>query len=107
MLIAHLRKRDGKSRKSYTPTADDISGSASFKQDSTDVMIIIRKKDDFDPNGIKLTDEGYLYVVKTKGRSTGSVDLYFNDINVEDKKAFIKIGGDCFDDIRKKYAYIH
>ena len=107
MLIAHLRKRDGKSRKQWTPTADDISGSASFKQDSTDVMIIIRKKDDFDPNGIKLTDEGYLYVVKTKGRSTGAVNLFFNDIVADDKQAFIKIGGDYFDDIRKKYKYVH
>lgn len=90
LIVAHLRKRERGVKKDYRPTADDIAGSASFKQDSTDVMIIIREKDDFDEHQIAFTDHGYLYVVKTKGISTGVVDLKFNDINPEMKNALIE-----------------
>lgn len=90
LIVAHLRKRPIDRRKDVTPTSDDIAGSASFKQDSTDVMIIIRKKDELDEHHIKVTDIGWLYVTKTKGNSCGAVNLKFSDVDVHDKKAIIK-----------------
>jgi len=89
MLIAHLRKRVTGKKEDIRPTADDIAGSAAFKQDSTDVFIIIREKDEFDLHNIAVTEKGYLYVVKTKGISTGVVELKFNDVNVVTKSALI------------------
>ncbi|MFA5013976.1 MAG: DnaB-like helicase C-terminal domain-containing protein [Actinomycetota bacterium] len=89
MVIAHLRKRAKEQKKETAPTSDDIAGSASFKQDSTDVLIVVRQKDADDPHKIKMTDNGWLYVSKTKGNAVGSVDLKFFDTDVENKKAVV------------------
>src|SRR3990167_7524684 len=58
MIVAHLRKKAKEHKKDYVPTSDDIAGTASFKQDSTDVLILLRQKDEFDPHKIKVTDKG-------------------------------------------------
>lgn len=89
MIIAHLRKRMAMQKKDYIPTGDDISGSASFKQDSTDVLIVIRKKDELDPHNLKYTNAGFIYVTKTKGRSTGAIDIKFHD-DIYDRSALVE-----------------
>lgn len=77
LQIAHLRKRQKSSGKNYIPTADDISGTAAFKQDSTDVFIVVRLISDSDVYKLTYSDQGMLYVAKTKAGSTGAVHLYF------------------------------
>lgn len=92
LVIAHLRKRGKDEKKNKMPSMDDISGSAAFKQDSTDVLILTREKDQTDDKNIKLTKYGFLYVMKTKATKggLGVVDLVFNDTEVENKSAFIR-----------------
>ena len=77
LIIAHLRKKSSADRKEYTPTADDISGSGAFKQDSTEVMIIVRPNESNDPDNVMLSNYGKLFVVKTKSGPNGVVDLVF------------------------------
>lgn len=79
MMIAHLRKKQINSKKDLIPTADDISGSGSFKQDSTEVLILTRKKESKDPNDFKLSNEGAIWVAKTKCGPNGMVPIYFSD----------------------------
>ncbi len=61
LLIAHLRKEV---KEDYI-SMDDIAGSASFKQDATDVLILLRKKVS-ELMGAGYTNEAYIYVPKTK-----------------------------------------
>lgn len=77
LIVAHLRKRSSMDKKDYIPTADDISGSGAFKQDSTDVMIIVRPNESDDPDNIILSNYGKLFVVKTKSGPNGSMSLIF------------------------------
>lgn len=74
MMIAHLRKgiKD-------IPTMDDISGSAAFKQDSTEVLIAIRDKDETDQFNITYKDTGYLLVTKTKSGRNGAMKIHFQN----------------------------
>lgn len=92
MVIAHLRKKAKNEKRDLVPSMDDISGSAAFKQDSTDVLILTREKDKTDEKNIKLTQYGFLYVMKTKATrgGLGVVDLVFNDIDIENKSAYIR-----------------
>ena len=62
----------------YIPTSDDISGSGAFKQDSTEVMIVVREIDESDPDAIQYVESGKLYVVKTKAGLNGTVPLLFS-----------------------------
>lgn len=101
VLIAHLRKRAKSEKKNYTPTADDISGSGAFKQDSTDVIILTRDKASDDPDEVRYANSGRMFVVKTKAGPNGVVDLYFSDrkaniITTKDylSKSNIKLEGD-------------
>ncbi len=79
LLIAHLRKRSSSQKRDYTPTSDDISGSGAFKQDSTEVMIVVRPTDPADPDELRLSDSGKLYVAKTKAGPNGSINLLFSE----------------------------
>lgn len=72
LLIAHLSKEG--SRKDQ-PTIYDISGSASYSQDSTEVLIFNRKADSFDE--FKQSDQAVLIVGKTKSGRTGSIKFNF------------------------------
>lgn len=79
MMVAHLRKKGFGQKKDYIPTSDDISGSGSFKQDSTEVMIVVRKFKSDDPESLQYADRGKLYVTKNKVGPNGSVDLLFSE----------------------------
>lgn len=79
LLIAHLRKKMATERKQKTPTADDISGSASFKQDATDVLIVTRDKATDDPEDPRYANTGRLYVAKTKSGQNGMIRVYFSE----------------------------
>lgn len=79
MMIAHLRKRSQNQKKDYVATSDDISGSASFKQDSTDVMIVVRELENVEDDGLQYTDTGFLYVTKTKSGPNGSISVQFSE----------------------------
>lgn len=93
MMIAHLRKgvKD-------IPTMDDISGSAAFKQDSTEVLIAIRDKDENDHFGVEYKDTGYILVTKTKSGKPGAIKIVFqegggtiyeeNELKLKGQKAF-------------------
>ena len=88
MMIAHLRKRMQGQKKSYVPTSDDISGSGAFKQDSTEVMIVVRELVDAESDGMQYSDKGFLYVTKTKAGPNGSIMLQFS----EQKANIISLG---------------
>ena len=79
LLIAHLRKVSKERKKDFVPVADDIAGSAAFKQDSTEVMIIVRDLDPID--NIKLLNRGTLSVVKTKAGQNGRIPLLFSSFS--------------------------
>lgn len=79
MMIAHLRKHQPGIRKSYVPTSDDISGSGAFKQDSTEVMIVVRDLENPEGDGMKYADRGFLYVTKTKAGANGSIMVQFSE----------------------------
>lgn len=88
-MIAHLRKGERKKKNNYVPTLDDISGSGAFKQDSTDVFILTRMLATDDPDEVKYSDIGRLYVAKTKSGGNGFIDLKFSErkaniVSVED-----------------------
>lgn len=79
LLIAHLRKRAPNQRQDYVPTSDDISGSGAFKQDATEVMIVVRGSYEAFDGGVKLESKGKLYVTKTKCGPNGAIDLCFSE----------------------------
>lgn len=79
IVVAHMRKRAPGQRKDRVPTSDDIAGSASFKQDGTDVMIVVRKLKDPKADGLEYSNEGVLYVTKTKSGPNGNIFLQFQD----------------------------
>lgn len=72
MIIAHLRKNTNE-----IPTINDISGSGALKQDSTDVMIVIRDKDESDLSGFSYLDSGAVVVHKTKSGKSGYFYITF------------------------------
>lgn len=77
--VAHLRKKSTNQSKNYIVTADDISGSAAFKQDSTDVLIVTRDKDTTDEKQLRYLNTGFIWVVKTKSGPNGAISIFFND----------------------------
>lgn len=77
LAIVHPRKPVGQSKKQRQLSLHDLSGSAAFSQDATDVLVIARRKDEMDPLGIKYTNEGYIAVHKTKSGPNGVVPVYF------------------------------
>lgn len=79
MLIAHMRKPPAGSKKNYVPTSNDISGSGAFKQDSTEVMIVVRSVNNPEDGGLEYTSDGILYVTKTKAGPNGMVPLTFSE----------------------------
>lgn len=90
LIIAHLRKRPAGQRREYVPTSEDISGSGSFMQDSTEVMIITR--DMLEGDGVEYSDTGRLYVTKTKAGPNGNIILRFTPF-----KANIESLGDAIE----------
>lgn len=95
MLIAHLRKRQQNTKKSYVPTSDDISGSGAFQQDSTEVMIVVRQVKDPEGGGLEFTPDGILYVTKTKAGPNGSMHLIFSErkANINSDQELMRLTG--------------
>lgn len=81
IIIAHLRKPSGspKAQKEWVPSQNDIAGSAAFKQDSTEVIIAVRKTKEADEFSVQFDDEGWLLVTKTKAGPNGTVKLWFRE----------------------------
>lgn len=97
MMIAHLRKRDKGTKKKRTIMSDDIAGSAAFKQDSTEVLIVTRDFKDEEGDSMEYADTGILTVAKTKCGPNGKVLVTF-----QDRKAKINIEGDTFIESRSQ-----
>jgi replicative DNA helicase len=93
MMIAHLRKRDKTTKKKRTIMSDDIAGSAAFKQDSTEVLIMTRDYEDNDSDDLVYQNTGYLHVAKTKCGPNGKIRVEF-----QTKKAKIYMEGDSWID---------
>ena len=75
IVIAHIRKRSNRKEKI---NEDDISGSASFKQDAAEVLILERLSETDEEGNIIYTDKGQINVRKTKsGGGQGSVPVTF------------------------------
>ena len=56
---------------------NDISGSAAFKQDATDIMILHRQKDDADPFNLTVLPDGFILLPKVKTGISGSIKIRF------------------------------
>ena len=77
MIVAHMRKRSS-SNLNREIHEDDISGSAAFKQDATEVLIIARDLDKTPEGTTTCKDSGKIYVRKTKtGGGQGEVNINF------------------------------
>lgn len=77
MLIAHPRKPLGSSKKEKPLTMNEISGSAAFKQDATDILILQRKKDPHDAMNITNLPEGSISLPKVKTGRSGVFNIRF------------------------------
>ena len=77
LIVVHPRKSAVSASKERKLSIQDISGSAAFSQDATDVLIIVRKKDEDDPLKIKYINEGYIAVHKTKAGGNGAAAIKF------------------------------
>lgn len=65
LIVAHLNKSFEAKPTSWIPTMNQISGTASFKQDADDVLIIARQPK-LTEYGMEYTDKGAIVVAKTK-----------------------------------------
>lgn len=85
LIIAHPKKRNKKG----AITMNDISGSAAFKQDSTEVLILNREKlNPEDPYDERMSNLAYLVVAKKKVTNNSKdtyVKLEFSDETVKIK----------------------
>jgi len=79
MVIAHLKKRNKAERKNYIPNSNDISGSGSFQQDSTEVFIVTRSPKTEEKDEVAYADFGKFYVTKTKAGPNGWFGLKFSE----------------------------
>jgi len=77
MIIAHPRKPAGKNKKNTPLTMNEISGSASFKQDATDILILHMDKDEGDKFGLTNAPTGTILLPKVKTGKSGSINIYF------------------------------
>lgn len=77
MIIAHPRKGNTKSTKNKVIDMNDISGSAAFKQDATDILILHRNKDEDDHFKLTNAPDGFILLPKVKTGKSGSVKIRF------------------------------
>lgn len=75
--IRHLKKPDG--IKKRLPNINDITGSAAFKQDATEVIIAFREADETDKYGLMFKNTGQILVYKTKSGKNGRCPITFFD----------------------------
>ena len=102
MMIAHLRKRDKSTKKKRTIMSDDIAGSAAFKQDSTEVMIVVRDFVNDEGDSMEYADTGTLFVTKTKCGPNGQILVKFKQ-----KTAKIDMEGDSWIDAQSQLEGRH
>lgn len=80
LFIMHMRKKSGgfkrKDDAEKMPTMDELKGSSSFSQDSTDVLFVTRA---VGSNGFTQENEGKIIVAKTKRGKSGIVPIYFHE----------------------------
>lgn len=79
LAIAHLRKPPANA-KTRIPTMNDVSGSAAFKQDATDVWIIYKQPNADDATGTTFLNTGYLIVGKSKSGYSGPINIIFGNM---------------------------
>ena len=78
VAIAHPRKPSS-SQRNRILTLYDVSGSAAFAQDSTEVLVIHRPTvDTKDETCVELSDKGFLLIQKTKAGANGTVYIDFH-----------------------------
>lgn len=77
VAIAHPRK-PSLNAKARIISLYDVSGSATFAQDSTEVAVIYRPPESDDPTNPKLSDVGAILIQKTKNGENGSFKVTFN-----------------------------
>jgi len=95
MIIAHPRKGSGKNKNNDPLMMNDISGSAAFKQDATDIIILHKQKLESDKFGLTDSPDGFLLLPKVKTGLTGSVKIRFirNSAVMLDESEINKIDG--------------
>ncbi len=96
MIIAHPRKPVGSNKKNKPLTMNEISGSAAFKQDATDILILHMDKMDEDQYGITNAPTGCILLPKIKSGKSGVVEIYFvpdSPIMFERQEAGANIAG--------------
>lgn len=76
-IIAHPRKPMTSTKKIKPLTMNEISGSAAFKQDATDVMILHMDKDESDSFGLTNAPTGRIMLPKVKTGKSGTIPIYF------------------------------
>lgn len=77
MIIAHPRKGNAKSKSGTIIDMNDISGSAAFKQDATDILILHRNKEEDDHFKLTNSADGFILLPKVKTGTSGSVKIRF------------------------------
>lgn len=77
MIIAHPRKGQGKNKNNDPIQMNDISGSAAFKQDATDILILHRNKDGNDSFNLTNSPDGNILLPKVKTGLSGSIKIRF------------------------------
>jgi len=75
--IVHPRKPTGVGVRKRVISMNDISGSAAFKQDSTEVLLVSREFKEDDKFGLDYEDNGYILVAKQKSGTPGAVPIRF------------------------------
>lgn len=76
LIIAHPRKPQGSGRNKIL-TMNEISGSAAFKQDATDIMILSRETEVGDKFGMEKVADGIIKFPKVKTGRSGAIGVYF------------------------------
>jgi archaellum biogenesis ATPase FlaH len=77
MIIAHPRKGNAKSKSNTVIDMNDISGSAAFKQDATDILIIHMNKEEDDHFKLTNSPDGFILLPKVKTGTSGSIKIRF------------------------------
>lgn len=76
MVVAHIRKRQSRKPQLHE---DDISGSGAFKQDTTEVLLIVRESNKDETGSEIYTNMGSILVRKTKSGRQGSMVIEFQE----------------------------
>jgi KaiC/GvpD/RAD55 family RecA-like ATPase len=76
MVVAHIRKRQSRKAQLHE---DDIAGSGAFKQDSTEVLLVVRENEKDETGSEIYTNMGSILVRKTKSGKQGRVVIEFQE----------------------------